>query len=157
MFVEQQFMKDDDYLFYLCTAADTPTDLTAEKLPQEPGSFRVSWTPPASSANLTGYRMYYSGADDSGSMDVGASATNITIGSRTAGVTYSITMVALSPHLPSPVVGPVRVKMGEKNLHTLCMVQCCYSFAMLIVLLKLVAPIVVVTVGKVAKDVMNFI
>ena len=143
-------------IFFLCTAADTPTDLSAEQLPQEPGSFRVSWTPPASSANLTGYRIYYSGANDSGSMVVGASATNITIDNSITGVTYTITMVALSPHLPSPVVGPVTLKLGEKNLHSLCMVQCCYLFALLIVLLKLVAPIVVVTFGKVAKDIMNF-
>ena len=46
-------------------------------------------------------------------MDVGASATNITIDNRTAGVTYTITMVALSPHLPSPVVGPAKVTLGE--------------------------------------------
>ena len=98
---------------FLCTAADIPTGLTAERMPQEPGSFRVSWTPPASSADLTGYRIYYSGADDSGSMDVGASATDITIDNRTASVTYTITMVALSPHLPSPVVGPVSVILGE--------------------------------------------
>ena len=64
-------------------------------------------------ANLTGYHIYYSGADDSGSRDVGASATDITIDNRTAGVTYTITMVALSPHLPSPVVGPVTVTLGE--------------------------------------------
>ena len=101
--------------YFLCSAADSPTDLTAEKLPEEPGSFRVSWTPPASSANLTGYRIYYSGANDSGSVDVGASATNITIDNRTAGVTYTITMVALSPHLPSPVVGPAKVIPGENS------------------------------------------
>ena len=103
-------------IVYLCTAADSLTDLIGEQLPQEPGSFRVYWTPPASSANLTGYRIYYSGADDSGSVDVGVSATNITIDNRTAGVTYSITMVALSPHLPSLVVGPVTVTLGEYNL-----------------------------------------
>ena len=100
-------------IVFLCTAADSPTGLTAEQLPQETGSFRVSWTPPASSANLTGYRIYYSGANDSGSTDVGASATDITIDNRTAGVTYTITMVALSPHLPSPVIGPVTVTPGE--------------------------------------------
>ena len=103
-------------ILFLCTAADTPTGLTAEQLPQEPGSFRVSWTPPASSANLTGYHIYYSGADDSGSMDVGASATDITIDNRAAGVTYTITIVALSPHLPSSVVGPVTVTLGEDSV-----------------------------------------
>ena len=46
-------------------------------------------------------------------MDVGASQTNITIDNRTTSVTYSITMVALSPHLPSPVIGPVSVILGE--------------------------------------------
>ena len=86
--------------------------MTAEQLPQEPGSFRVSWIPPASLANLTGYRIYYSGANDSGSMDVDASTTNITIDNRMVGVTYNITMVAVSPHLPSSVVGPVNVLQG---------------------------------------------
>ena len=45
-------------------------------------------------------------------MDVGASATEVTVDNHTAGVTYSITMVALSPHLPSPVVGPVNFTLG---------------------------------------------
>ena len=105
-------------LFFFCTAADHPRDLTAEQLPQEPGSFRVSWNPPASLANLTGYRVYYSGADDSGSMDVGASTTEVTIDNRIAGVTYTITMVALSPHFPSSMIGPVTVTLCEYNLLT---------------------------------------
>ena len=115
-FVDEQLMNVNDV--FLCTAAVSPTYLTAEQLPQEPGRFRVSWTPPASSANLTGYRMYYSGADDSGSMDVGASATNITMDNRITGVTYTITMVALSPHLPSSVVEPVTVTLSEYNLYS---------------------------------------
>ena len=95
--------------------------MTAEQLPQEPGSFRVSWTPTASLANLTGYHIYYSGANDSGSVDVGASATNITIDNRTAGVTYTITMVALSPHLPITVVGPVNIALpGKYSAFMLC-------------------------------------
>ena len=121
-------MKGYDRVSYalLCTAADHPRDLTAEPLPQEPGSFRVSWTPPASLANLTGYRVYYSGAGYSGSMDVGASATEVTIDNCTAGVTYIITMVALSPHLPSPVVGPVTVTLGEYNQYSTDIVVYCY-------------------------------
>ena len=101
-------------IVFLCTAADSPTGLTVEQLPQEPGSFRVSWTPPASPANLTGYRIYYSGADDSGSVDVGVSATEVTIDNGMVGVTYTITMVAVSPHLPSPVIGPVNIALPGK-------------------------------------------
>ena len=78
----------------------------------------MSWIPPASLANLTGHRIYYSGAGDSGSMDVGAPTTEVTVDNRTAGVTYTITMVALSPHLPSPMVGPVTVTLGEYDLLT---------------------------------------
>ena len=93
------------YIIFLCTAADHPTDVTVELLQREPGSFRVSWIPPVSTANLTGYRIYYSGAGDSGgSVDVGASTTNITINDKQTSVTYTITLVALSPHLPSPAV-----------------------------------------------------
>ena len=92
------------YIFFFCTAAESPTGLTAELLPREPGSFRVSWTPPASAANLTGYRIYYSGAGGSGSVDVNASETEVTINDNKTSVTYTITVVALSPHLPSPAV-----------------------------------------------------
>ena len=100
-------------VIFLCAAADSPNGLTVERLSQEPRSFRVSWTPPASSTNLTGYSIYYSGADDSGSMVVGASTTNITIDNRKTSVSYTITIVTLSPHLPSPVVGPVTIILGE--------------------------------------------
>ena len=99
-------------IIFLCIAADSPTDITVELLPQEPGSFRVSWTPPASLTNLTGYHIYYSGAGDSGSVDVGASATEVTIHNHKTGVIYSITLVALSPHLPSPAVN---VTLPGKN------------------------------------------
>ena len=100
-------------IVFLCTAVDHPTGLIAEQLQEDSGSFSVIWTPPASSAKLTGYRIYYSGANDSGSVDVDALATNITIGNRITGVTYNITMVAVSPHLPSPVIGPATVAPGE--------------------------------------------
>ena len=102
---------------FLCTADDHPTGLTAEQLQQNSRSFRVLWTPPAFTANLTGYRIYYTGANDSGSMDVDASATNVTIGYRITGVTYNITMVALSPHLPSPVTGPAAVSPGRSFVY----------------------------------------
>ena len=104
-------------IVFLCTAAHRPTGLTAEQLQQDSGSFRVLWTPPAFSASLIGYRIYYSGANDSGSVDVDALATNVTIGDCIPGVTYNITMVALSPHLPSAVIGPATVTPGESFVY----------------------------------------
>ena len=62
--------------------------------------------------NLTGYRIYYSGAGDNGSVDVDASATEVTIDGNKTGVIYSITVVALSPYLPSPAVN---VTLPGKN------------------------------------------
>ena len=146
-FVDEQLMNVNDV--FLCTAAVSPTYLTAEQLPQEPGRFRVSWTPPASSANLTGYRMYYSGADDSGSVDVGASATNITMDNCLVGVTYTIILVAVSPHLPSPVVGPVSISLPGKYCAFMLHNGHGHLFAVLTVKLKVVASIVVVTVSKI--------
>ena len=99
-------------IIILCTAVDHPTGLIAEQLQEDSGSFKVLWTPPASLANLTGYRIYYSGANDSGSVDVDALASNITIRDRIPSVIYNITMVALSPHLPSTVIGPATVTPG---------------------------------------------
>jgi len=49
-------------------------------------------------------------------MEVGANATQyIRDGARAAGHHYSITIVALSKHLPSAVVGPVEVILGEED------------------------------------------
>ena len=110
-------MENDSFdilcIVFLCTAAHRPTGLTAEQLQQDSGSFRVLWIPPAFSASLIGYRIYYSGTNDSGSVDVDALATNVTIRDRITGVTYNITLVALSQHLPSSVIGPATVTPGE--------------------------------------------
>ena len=69
-------------------------------------SIRVSWTPPDSGPSVTGYRVYYRTVRDQGSVDVGASTTEYTITSLVVNDTYIITLVALSEHLPSAIVGP---------------------------------------------------
>ena len=48
--------------------------------------------------------MYWSVGEryDNGSISVGAGDTSVTIASRTSGLTYDVTLVALSDHLPSP-------------------------------------------------------
>jgi len=81
-----------------------------------PTSFTVSWTAPASGANVTGYRIYWSGGSDQGSMDANATDDAVTISGRSHGLVYTISMVALSDHLPSPVVGPITVTLCEYHL-----------------------------------------
>ena len=62
---------------------------------------------------MTGYRIYYQTEGDQRSVDVGASATQHVLTGLYGGRNYSIYLVALSAHLPSPVVGPVVVKLGK--------------------------------------------
>ena len=106
---------------YACTKnllshseADSPTNLNAVKVGSN--RFRVSWTPPA---NVTGYQVYWSVGRqyDSSSVSAGAEDTAVTITAygRTPGLTYDVTIVALSDHLPSPVVGAGTVALGEPH------------------------------------------
>ena len=92
-------------------AAGSPTNLNV--IPASISSFRVSWAPPA---NVTGYQVYWSGGGgvDSGNMSVGAEDRTVTVTGCTPGLTYNITIVALSDHLPNPVVGTVTAyALGE--------------------------------------------
>ena len=75
--------------------------------------FKVSWTAPTSGATVTGYRIYYNRGTDEGSTDVLAGDTSITISSCTWGLTYSVRIVALSNHLPSPVVWASKATFGK--------------------------------------------
>ena len=61
---------------------------------------------------MTGYRIYYQTEGDEGSVDVGASTTQHTLTGLYGGRNYSIYLVALSAHLPSPAVGPAAVTLG---------------------------------------------
>jgi len=92
------------YCFLTPTAAEPPTGLNVE--PVSSTSIRVSWTASPSVAAVTGYQIYYQAEGDWGSVAVDANMTNYTLSNLQNGLTYNITMVALSIHLPSSVVGP---------------------------------------------------
>ena len=69
---------------------------------------------------MIGYRIYYQTKGNQGSVDVGAiatqhvlTATQHTLTGLGVEMNYSIYLVALSAHLPSPVVGPIVVALGE--------------------------------------------
>ena len=101
------------YHVFSSTAAGSPTNLNAAQVNLT--SFSVSWTPPATS---TGYQVYWSGGGgyDSGNMSARADDRTVTITGRTPGLTYNITIVAFSDHLPSTVVGAVVVTLGETHI-----------------------------------------
>ena len=114
-YLHVQILNDHYYALFLPTAAGLPTHLNAVQVNLT--SFSVSWIPPST---MTGYQVYWSGGgggSDSGNMSVGADDRAVTITGRTSGLTYNITIVALSDHLPSPVVGAVMVTLGEPHIY----------------------------------------
>ena len=113
MFHRGNIHSDHCYVLFLPTAAGSPTNLNAVQVNLT--SFRVSWAPPAT---VTRYQVYWGGGEgyDSGNMSAGAEDRTVTITGRTPGLTYNITIVALSDHLPSPTVGAVMLTLGEPHL-----------------------------------------
>ena len=95
-----------------CPAApNPPTGLMVEQVTDT--GVIVSWTPPADTTNVTGYRIFYGDGTEEGSMDVtGSNMTTATISGLTTGSTYSITIVATSDGIPSEVVGPEIIELG---------------------------------------------
>ena len=75
----------------------------------------MSWESPVRSYPVTGYVIYYQpkgGAASSDKVSAGETESHLLDGLQ-RGVTYIISIVALSDHLPSPLVGPVTVTPGE--------------------------------------------
>ena len=50
-------------------------------------------------------------------VDVDRDTTEFILTGLHHGMTYNISLVALSVHLPSPVVGPIQVTLGEIACH----------------------------------------
>jgi len=79
----------------------------------DPSAIVISWAAPVSGANVTGYWIYYQTEEDQGSVDVDAGITEYSITGLCPGLTYNISLVALSVHLPSPVVELEGIMLGE--------------------------------------------
>ena len=96
-----------DWLFLnICTVADEPTNLAAES---NSAHVTVSWESPG--GPVTGYVIYYQpeGRYNSSFNVSGGETESHSLDCLERGVTYYISIVALSDHLPSPLVGPVTV------------------------------------------------
>ena len=90
------------------SAASEPLGVTA--IQETPTTIRVSWAAPTSGAPPTGYLVYYSTeSEDQFSHDVmiGASEREYELTGLQSDLVYRISIVALSTHLPSPVIGPI--------------------------------------------------
>ena len=111
----------------LFTAANEPQDISAGQRNSTEIQVNVSWSAPASGATVTGYVIYYETTGGSEqSVTVVAAATEYTLKNCLMnGRTYSISIVALSAHLPSIQTDPVSVTVGQllpAHAYTHCLV-----------------------------------
>ena len=99
----------------ICLVAEEPTGVTAviSESNSTHVNITVSWE--SSGDPVTGYVIYYQpkgGPVISDRVSGGETDTHSLDGLQ-RGVTYYISIVALSPHLPSPLVGPITVIASE--------------------------------------------
>ena len=94
------------------TVAGEPTNLTAiiSEFNNTHVNVNVSWESPG--GPVTGYVIYYQSKRGAVSSDMVSGGESHLLDGLQRGVTYNISIVALSQHLPSPLVGPVTVTSG---------------------------------------------
>jgi len=102
--------------FIYFSAASAPANLIAVQ--EGPTGIQVSWTPPTPLGDTTGYRIYYGGGS-SGSVDVnGGSTDNHLLTGLQNGVSYTISIVGTSGHIPSDCVDyPSSITLSELLQH----------------------------------------
>ena len=101
----------------LCTGTSPPSDV--EAVQHGPTSIIVTWT---ASSDATGYRISYTSDSDSGSEEVGGSATSLTLSGLKNGETFSISIVATSPDrlTSSPITRDVTLRERERESVCVC-------------------------------------
>ena len=99
----------------LLPVASAPTSVMAVQ--EGLTGIRVSWSPPTSLGDTTGYRIYYSGGSSGSTSEPvsGGSTNNYLLDNLLNGVVYTITMiVGTSEHLPSERVAVnMEVRLGK--------------------------------------------
>ena len=91
--------------------ASPPTNLTVELAGTN--NINVSWTATATGPAIIKIWLYYQAQGDRGAVYLDATSTEYIITNCTIGQQYNITMVALSENLPSTLVGPKNIIIGE--------------------------------------------
>ena len=90
----------------------------------------MSWESPG--GPVTGYVIYYQSKRGAVSSDVVSGGESHLLDGLQRGVTYNISIVALSQHLPSLLVGPVTVPSGELHANFNHVVLASYSTPVLV-------------------------
>ena len=86
-----------------------------------PTSIIVSWT---LVSGATDYKVEYSGGDDTEEESADGSATSLTITGLQNGLTYTISLVAISPNLPTSAPIIRQVLLGEITDSVLLLISC---------------------------------
>ena len=102
--------KSHVYFYVISGVADPPSNLSVTQV--SPTSIIVSWTAPSPGATVTGYRMYYRAVADQGNTDLLANETEHILLGLQCGLSYTITMLTKSHHLPSHLSSSVRATLG---------------------------------------------
>ena len=111
------FMYD---LTYCALGTSPPSDVTVVQ--EGTTSIRVSWT---LVSGATGYRVEYSGGDDTtGEETFDGRATSLIITGLQNGLTYTISLVAISPNLPTSASIIRQVPLGEITDSVLLLISC---------------------------------
>ena len=94
--------------------AGEPTNLTAANISESNSTHEDNWESPDDNDTI-GYIIYYQpkGGPVISDRVFGGETDTHSLDGLQRGVTYYISLVALSPHLPSPLVGPITVIPGE--------------------------------------------
>ena len=94
----------------LSTVANPPTDVSVHASERH-STVTVEWSMPRGGDEVTGYRVFYNHTYNVTTVKENANATSATfIESNALLRVYSVSIQALSQHLPSIVVGPVTVR-----------------------------------------------
>ena len=96
-------------LLSLDSAPDPPGSVTTKQV--ENDQIQLSWIPPPQP--ITGYRIYTEPRHQAKYWYADSNSSQFTIHSLQEGIPYNVSMLALSPYLPSLVAGPVEVILKQ--------------------------------------------
>ena len=102
------------------SAASEPLGVTT--IQETPTTIRVLWSSPTSGALPTGYRVYYSTESEdqfSHMVMISASVREYELTGLQSDLVYHISIMALSEHLPSPVIGPITPGVCIVTIHAI--------------------------------------